>query len=134
MHTNITTKILNLRIYFFILLSGVTPGYDMTPEAALTKLAFVLSKKKYDSKAKRRIMETNLRGELTICNEMDFNNRSEFLQSVGLNNDMELHHLAPLIYPTMLMEAVIAKDISKIQFLVNNVKNKLNIQIHYQHH
>ncbi|XP_044011544.1 L-asparaginase isoform X2 [Aphidius gifuensis] len=100
--------------------AGVTPGYDMTPEAALTKLAYVLSKNEYDIKAKRKIIETNLRGELTVCNDIDFKNRGQFLQSVGLNRNMEFHQLAPLIFPTMLMEAVIAKDISKIEFLVNN--------------
>lgn len=99
--------------------AGVTPGYDMTPEAGLTKLAYVLSKNEYDIITKRKLIETNLRGELTVCNDIDFKNRSHFLQSVGLNNNMESHQLAPLIFPTMLMEAVIAKDITKIEFLVN---------------
>ncbi|KAK0182102.1 hypothetical protein PV327_000271 [Microctonus hyperodae] len=46
---------------------GITPGSDMTPEAALTKLAYVLSKTDWDINTKRHMMRSNLRGELTTC-------------------------------------------------------------------
>lgn len=39
----------------------------MTPEAALTKLAYVLSKTDWDINTKRHMMRSNLRGELTTC-------------------------------------------------------------------
>ncbi|XP_060805140.1 L-asparaginase 1-like [Amyelois transitella] len=44
---------------------GVVSGYDMTPEAALTKLSYVLSKTELSYKEKVEMMYTNLRGELT---------------------------------------------------------------------
>lgn len=45
---------------------GVIPGSDMTPEAALTKLAYVLSKSEWDVNTKRQMMQSCLRGELTV--------------------------------------------------------------------
>ena len=46
--------------------AGVTSGSDMTPEAALTKLAYVLSKSEWDVSTKRQMMQSCLRGELTV--------------------------------------------------------------------
>lgn len=46
---------------------GVTAGSDMTPEAALTKLAYVLSKSEWDVNTKRQMMQSCLRGELTVA-------------------------------------------------------------------
>ena len=50
---------------------GVIPGNDITPEAALVKLSYVLSKEGLDFKGKRRMMESNLVGEMTILNFKD---------------------------------------------------------------
>ena len=47
---------------------GIVPGSDMTPEAALTKMAYVLSKKDLTLAEKRKMMETNLVGEMTVIN------------------------------------------------------------------
>ncbi|KAI9256722.1 asparaginase-domain-containing protein [Sporodiniella umbellata] len=45
---------------------GVVPGADMTPECALTKLAYLLGKSPDNPNLIRKMMSQNLRGELTV--------------------------------------------------------------------
>ncbi|KAI8992406.1 asparaginase-domain-containing protein [Pilobolus umbonatus] len=45
---------------------GVVPGADMTPECALTKLAYLLGKMPNNPEYVRKMMTKNLRGELTV--------------------------------------------------------------------
>ena len=45
---------------------GIVPGSDITPEAALTKLSYVLSKNDLSQEDKRKLMETNIVGEITV--------------------------------------------------------------------
>lgn len=45
---------------------GVVPGADMTPECALTKLAYLLGKSPDNPDHVRKMMTRNLRGELTV--------------------------------------------------------------------
>ncbi|KAF8643871.1 hypothetical protein AX16_008887 [Volvariella volvacea WC 439] len=48
-----------------LLQAGVIPGSDMTPECALTKLSYLLSKPELSVQDIRRLIGTPLRGELT---------------------------------------------------------------------
>ncbi|KAK9409399.1 Aspg: 60 kDa lysophospholipase [Crotalus adamanteus] len=46
--------------------AGVIPGGDMTPEAALAKLSYVLSKPGLTFDQKKKMLNKNLRGEITV--------------------------------------------------------------------
>ncbi|TDG99379.1 hypothetical protein EPR50_G00193770 [Perca flavescens] len=45
--------------------AGLLAGSDMTPEAALSKLSYVLAKKKISLDEKKKMMSQNLRGEMS---------------------------------------------------------------------
>ena len=45
---------------------GILSGEDMTPEAALAKLHYVLSKDELDTDARKLLMQTSLRGEISL--------------------------------------------------------------------
>ncbi|KAI0374654.1 L-asparaginase [Pilatotrama ljubarskyi] len=49
-----------------LLQAGVVPGGDMTPECALTKLSYLLSKPELSAAQVRSLIGTPLRGELTL--------------------------------------------------------------------
>lgn len=52
---------------------GVIPGRDMTPEAALMKLSYVLGKEHWPLDKKRKILGLNIRGEQTVDVEEEDN-------------------------------------------------------------
>ncbi|XP_043272757.1 L-asparaginase [Venturia canescens] len=99
--------------------AGVTLGYDMTPEAALTKLAYVLSKTSWDCKMKRKMMETSLRGEMSICKRVNVGDNENVMRSLGLHSESQLLELAPIIFPALMSEAVVTGDFIKVKSLQN---------------
>ncbi|XP_054264390.1 L-asparaginase [Macrosteles quadrilineatus] len=105
--------------------SGVIPGYDMTPEAALTKLAYVLSKSDWDLNTKRNMLESNLRGELTSgkINQTpvleDWDLIDAVARSMHISSPTEVKMLHAILFPAMLTSAVEKGDTGKIAELKN---------------
>lgn len=99
---------------------GVISGFDMTPEAALTKLSYVLSKDDWPFETKQKMMMNNLRGELTSGKppEMqDYDLVDAVARSLHLSSPKELSQLGATLFPAMLNHAVVSGDIKKIDTL-----------------
>lgn len=100
--------------------AGVIWGFDMTPEAALTKLAYVLSKTEWDTKTKRNMMQTNLRGELTIGQSPtleDWDLVEAVTRSLKLSSTAELQQRSTILFPAMFSAAAIKRDITELETL-----------------
>lgn len=100
---------------------GVINGYDMTPEAALTKLSYVLSKSELTLQQKKDIMMTNIRGELSTDamhnNELDL--AAAVAKTLHLSGRQELNKLKKILYPALFQSAVREGDIDKIKEMQN---------------
>ncbi|XP_076480513.1 L-asparaginase isoform X3 [Bombus vancouverensis nearcticus] len=100
--------------------AGVISGSDMTPEATLTKLAYVLSKKEWDLQTKRQMMQTNLRGELTAQRPPyleDIDLVEAVARSLRLSSTAERQELGSILFPAMLNAAVRSRDVVKLEIL-----------------
>ena len=81
----------------------------MTPEAALTKLSYVLSKDEWDLDTKRQMMMTSLRGELTVPQTMlvkDLELFEAVARSLHMSSSDEMDRLKDVLFPTLLCSAV----------------------------
>lgn len=65
---------------------GVIPGGDMTAEAALCKLCYVLSKPEWDVDKRKEMLCASLRGELTEKEEAqgDVRTQIRFLKAIAV--------------------------------------------------
>ncbi|XP_055589321.1 L-asparaginase isoform X2 [Uranotaenia lowii] len=101
---------------------GVIPGFDMTPEAALAKLAYVLSKDDWNLETKKLMMKNNLRGEMThekTPEIQEYDLIDAVARTLHLNSQKELSQLKSSLFPAMINTAVLAGDIGKL----NNLKS-----------
>ena len=111
--------------------AGVIPGSDITPEAALTKLSYVLAKDNWDLSMKRRAMEFCVRGEMTAQFEAvhpatqeivdNQQHRLELIEEVAramkLTTDQEMASLKAVLFPSLVNSLAHVGDISKLTAL-----------------
>ncbi|KAH7730834.1 Protein C27A7.5 d [Aphelenchoides avenae] len=100
--------------------AGVIPGSDMTTEAALTKLAYVLGKDDWDMSTKRKMLQMNLRGELTVAragklNELDIIPR--IASYLRITSAEETRLLKNAIFPPLVCYAASSNDVTLLENL-----------------
>ncbi|XP_077094422.1 L-asparaginase 1-like isoform X2 [Siphateles boraxobius] len=100
--------------------AGVIAGFDMTPEAALSKLAYVLAKN-LSLEEKKQMMQCSLRGELTDDSKKPKLCDSRFIQviakSLSINCDEELAAVRDALTPTLVCVAAKNGDIEALDAL-----------------
>jgi len=111
--------------------AGVIPGSDITPEAALTKLAYVLAKTDWTHEQRRRVMKMSIRGEMTVRFEninpttlesrLDQEKNLDIIEqvaaSMNLTSNEEMEHLKSVLFPSLLCSVVHIGDTSRLETL-----------------
>jgi lysophospholipase len=130
--------------------ANVVPGGDMTPECALTKLSYLLSKG-YTPEKVRELMQTNLRGELTEPKKtlpvfpdkpLDSTESSSCLhylfhclpQPLSLFkiddlSKMQINQMSRSLLPLILCSASSAGDVDTIRHLNHDLGSQLQFNI-----
>ncbi len=107
--------------------AGVIPGADITPEAALAKLSYVLSKKTSSYEERRRLMMTNLAGEITILNPAANETQSsegelELIKAVAkqlrLKTSEEIKTVEEFVFPALLCAAAHKGGVETLKAMV----------------
>ncbi|BFZ07645.1 hypothetical protein BsWGS_10683 [Bradybaena similaris] len=102
--------------------AGVIGGGDMTPEAALSKLCYVLGKDEWSLQHKRKMLARNLRGEMTTVAARELSvSDSELIDSVArymsLSSKEEIMKVKDAIYPCLMAAAAKTGDIPALEKL-----------------
>ncbi|XP_074656799.1 L-asparaginase-like [Tubulanus polymorphus] len=103
---------------------GIIPGSDMTPEATLTKLSYVLGKD-ISLDEKRKLMETNLRGEMkkmfADSSEVSLSDISlidKLSKALNLSTSEEITTLRNAMIPSLMSAAAKTGDIETMEKLL----------------
>lgn len=98
-----------------LLEAGVIHGADMTPEAALTKLSYVIAKSEWSLDTKKDMLKANLRGELTVVQTPWVDNVSlidVIAKSLNISSYDELQSLKTILYPSILCSVTAKNDLA----------------------
>ncbi|EDO48620.1 predicted protein [Nematostella vectensis] len=105
--------------------AGVVPGSDMTPEAALTKLSYVLGHDHLTVKERQELMRRNLRGELKVAQSQEqFSLKdSEFIEAVAcslhIGSSEEMRYIRRALLPVLMCCASSSGSVQTLQKLLD---------------
>uniref|UniRef100_A0A8C5ETU2 asparaginase n=1 Tax=Gouania willdenowi TaxID=441366 RepID=A0A8C5ETU2_GOUWI len=103
--------------------AGLIAGCDMTPEAALSKLSYVLAKQDLDLDAKKKMMSENLRGEMAadLAGTKLCLSDSHFIQviakSLSISCKEELEAIRDALTPPLSCAAAKIGDVEALKAL-----------------
>ncbi|XP_034484886.1 L-asparaginase 1 [Drosophila innubila] len=99
---------------------GVVAGSDMTPEAALAKLSYVLGKDKWNLENKKKIMHLSIRGELTtniIAKINDIDLIEGVARTLHLSSCKERDQMCSTFFPALVDAAVREGNVERLKAL-----------------
>ncbi|CAH3040637.1 unnamed protein product [Porites lobata] len=105
--------------------AGVIPGSDMTPEAALTKLSYVLGKTDLSLNQKQELIRNNIRGELTVAHTKEqFSLKdNSFIEAVAsslkISSSKEMEFVRQALLPVLMSCAASSGNVETLEELVN---------------
>jgi len=105
--------------------AGVIPGSDMTPEAALTKLSYVLGKTDLSWNEKQELIRSNIRGELTVANTKEqFSLKdNSFIAAVAsslqIGSSEEMKYVRQALLPVLMSCAASSGNVKTLEELLN---------------
>ncbi|CAJ0581887.1 unnamed protein product, partial [Mesorhabditis spiculigera] len=86
---------------------GVIPGSDMTSEAAQMKLCYILGRNDLDQEAKMKMLQANIRGELTVAPMEIKENEiiSQIATYLHISSNHEMQYLRDSLLPPLICQA-----------------------------
>ncbi|XP_071510581.1 L-asparaginase-like [Diadema antillarum] len=104
--------------------AGVIPGSDITPEAALSKLSYVLGQEGLSLEQKRQQLKHNLRGEISVTFDSGRSftlDNSEFIKAVvdtlKIGSSKEVEAVRASLFPPLLCAAARNGDLQSIKYM-----------------
>ncbi|XP_073339370.1 60 kDa lysophospholipase isoform X2 [Pagrus major] len=103
--------------------AGLIAGGDMTPEAALSKLSYILAKRDLDLAAKKKMMSQNLRGEMSAdlagakLNLSDSRFIQVIAKSLSISCKEELEAIRDALTPPLACAAAKIGDVEALEAL-----------------
>lgn len=99
---------------------GIIPGSDMTSEAAMAKMCYVLGKDAWDYETKKKMLTMNLRGEMTVTRKSELKELEiipHIAKYLRVSNSHEVQLLRDALLPPLVCHAAKENNIELLECL-----------------